>query len=397
LVHGAKKRKAMTSKQPDREPDIAWFWLVHRRMWPILGLVNLGLLAACSAAVIVAQTQVHAGDQPPDPQSAAIRAAVDRALPLLKTASAVEYPKHRDCFSCHNQGVPAVALALAKGRGFGVEAQTLRSIAGLTADDLESAFDEYASGKGQPGGVIRAGYALWTLDVAGWKADEITAAVAHYLGVADRTRGHWRSGSGRPPSENSEFTATFLALRGLQAFGGQASDSKRAKEPEPEIAERSRRALAWLKTARPHETEDRVFRLWAMKTAGASADELRAAASELLKTQRGDGGFSQLDESQKGKEPGRARELESDAYATGSALMALHLAGGLATDDPAYRRGLAYLISSQRADGSWLVKSRSKPFQPYFESGFPHGGDQFISAAATAWAVGALVLACPAS
>jgi hypothetical protein len=77
--------------------------------------------------------------------------------------------------------------------------------------------------------------------------------------------------------------------------------------------------------------------------------------------------------------------------------MALHLAGGLATDDPAYRRGLAYLIGSQRADGSWLVKSRSKPFQPYFESGFPHGGDQFISAAATAWAFGALVLACPAS
>jgi DNA-binding response OmpR family regulator len=30
-------------------------------------------------------------------------------------------------------------------------------------------------------------------------------------------------------------------------------------------------------------------------------------------------------------------------------------------------------------------------FQPYFESGFPHGPDQFISASATAWAVMALV------
>ncbi len=358
---------------------------------------KLGLLSNCLAVAIVAQVQ--AADKPPDVQSAAIRAAVDRALPLLKTASAVEYPKHRDCFSCHNQGVPAVALSLAKGRGFGVESQTLRSIAGLTADDLDSALDEYASGKGQPGGVIRAGYALWALDVAGWKPDEITAAVAHYLGVADRARGHWRTGSGRPPSESSEFTATFLALRGLKAFGEQALDSKKTKESEAEIAERSRKALAWLKTATPHETEDRVFRLWAMKVAGASADELRTAASELLKTQRGDGGFSQLDEdrNRKGKEPGRGGEPASDAYATGSALMALHLAGGLATDDPAYRRGLAYLIGSQRADGSWLVKSRSKPFQPYFESGFPHRGDQFISAAATAWAVGALVLACPAS
>jgi hypothetical protein len=87
--------------------------------------------------------------------------------------------------------------------------------------------------------------------------------------------------------------------------------------------------------------------------------------------------------------------LDSDAYATGSVLMALHLAGALSTNDPAYRRGVEYLIRTQRSDGSWFVKSRSKPFQPYFESGFPHGKDQFISAAATAWAVGAIALACP--
>ena len=85
----------------------------------------------------------------------------------------------------------------------------------------------------------------------------------------------------------------------------------------------------------------------------------------------------------------------SDAYATGSTLVALHLAGGVATDLPAYRRGLAFLVNTQRDDGSWFIKSRSKPFQPYFESGFPHGRDQFISAAATGWAVAALALACP--
>jgi hypothetical protein len=285
-----------------------------------------------------------------------------------------------------------VSLGLAKARGFAVEAQTLRSIASLTADDLDSALDEYQEGKGQPGGVVRAGYALWALDAAGWKPDDITDAVTHYLAVVDRARDHWQTRSGRPPSEHSDFTATFLALRGLKAFGSQPSDPKRTKEPE--LAERSRKALAWLKSARPHETEDRVFRLWAMKVAGASADDLRMAASELLKTQGVDGGFGQLDLDQKEKEP--ARVNKSDAYATGSALMALHLAGGLATDDPAYRRGVAYLVGSQRPDGSWLVRSRSKPFQPYFETGFPHGSDQFISAAATAWAVGALVLAIPA-
>jgi hypothetical protein len=41
-------------------------------------------------------------------------------------------------------------------------------------------------------------------------------------------------------------------------------------------------------------------------------------------------------------------------------------------------------------DGSWFVRSRTFPFQPYRESGFPHGKDQFISAAGTSWAVLAL-------
>ncbi len=46
-------------------------------------------------------------------------------------------------------------------------------------------------------------------------------------------------------------------------------------------------------------------------------------------------------------------------------------------------------------DGSWLVRTRSHPTQNYFESGFPHGADQFISAAATNWATQALLLSLP--
>jgi hypothetical protein len=52
-------------------------------------------------------------------------------------------------------------------------------------------------------------------------------------------------------------------------------------------------------------------------------------------------------------------------------------------------------MATQRPDGSWYVKSRSKPFQPYFESGFPYKNDQFISMAASSWAVAAHALACP--
>jgi hypothetical protein len=85
--------------------------------------------------------------------------------------------------------------------------------------------------------------------------------------------------------------------------------------------------------------------------------------------------------------------MASDAYATGQALVALSESAQVAVTDSAYKRGVQYLISNQRADGSWHVKSRAIPFQPYFESSFPHGTDQWISAAATNWASMALIRA----
>ena len=135
--------------------------------------------------------------------------------------------------------------------------------------------------------------------------------------------------------------------------------------------------------SQPIDTEDRVFRLWGLKYAAASREEIKAAAKQLLATQRTNGGWAQID------------ELASDAYATGSALVALHEAGGLATNDPAYRRGVAFLVHSQKDDGTWFVASRSQPFQLYFESGFPYGKDQFIAVAASGWAAAALALALP--
>ena len=57
-----------------------------------------------------------------------------------------------------------------------------------------------------------------------------------------------------------------------------------------------------------------------------------------------------------------------------------------------FKKGVEYLLKSQAADGSWHVKTRSLWVQPYFESGFPYGHDQWISAAGTSWAAMALSL-----
>jgi hypothetical protein len=305
---------------------------------------------------------------------AAIRGAIERALPLIQKG-AMGYIEQRTCFSCHHQALPMLALTLAKARGLPVDAEVIEEQARHTEADLAGAIEAYRTKQGQPGGVTRAGYALWTLEQGGRAPNVTTGAVTEFLLQRDRDRDHWPTSPGRPPSEASSFTSTYLALRALGTFATAAQKER--------VEARRHRVREWLEHTEGKDTEDRVFRLWGLSAAGAGAGASRSAAEQLRTTQRPDGGWAQLDDG------------SSDAYATGSALVALHQASGLSTEDPSYRRGLAFLIAHQEPDGSWHVRSRSRPFQTYFESGFPHEKDQFISIAGSSWATAALVLACP--
>jgi squalene cyclase len=147
-----------------------------------------------------------------------------------------------------------------------------------------------------------------------------------------------------------------------------------------DTADQVKRAQAWLATAKPYTTEDAAMQVLGLAWSQAATEPLRHAAKGLLSKQQPDGGWGQL--------PG----LESDAYATGQAMVALKTSGILSDSDPAGQRAQAFLLRTQLEDGSWLVRSRSNPFQTYKESGFPHGKNQWISAAGTSWAVWALSL-----
>ncbi|HLJ56892.1 MAG TPA: prenyltransferase/squalene oxidase repeat-containing protein [Chthonomonadaceae bacterium] len=313
---------------------------------------------------------------------AEIQRAVDRSAALL-AQSIAEYPKHNTCFSCHHHGVPALALSLARSHGLFTDGADGKSVAAAadtieqqTAKDLRGDLENYRKGAGQPGGVTRAGYALLALQACGTKADDVTAAVVGFLLQKNEDKGFWPAGSNRPPAEASPFTNTLLAIRALRAYGALAD--------KPAIDSRIERARQWLEQAEPKETEDRVFQLWALSEAGASPTVLDKWTKALVAEQRPDGGWAQL--------PGAA----TDCYATATVVAMLRICGLAPGTDPALQRGVAYLLHAQEADGSWHVVSRSKPVQPYFESGFPHGRDQFISAATTAWAICALTLCDPA-
>ena len=304
-----------------------------------------------------------------------LTAAITKSLPLLEQGAKGSLAQRKQCFNCHNQGLPVMALTTAQSRGFVIDREHLQQQLQFTADFLTRNKDRYREGMGQGGQVDTAGYALWALDLGGWKPDETTAAVAEYFLQYQQDREYWEPQSNRPPSEQSLFTSTYVAVRALKVFG--------VAEQQSRIEARIDRARQWVNTATPSDTEDRVFRLRVLQWISNSSCEREQAAMELLETQRQDGGW------------GQTAEMASDAYATGTALVALSDSGSLQPDAISYRRGLRFLLSSQQEDGSWHVVSHSKPIQTYFESGYPHGKDQFISMSAASWSTTALVLALP--
>lgn len=340
--------------------------------------LSLGLVLMFAGAWLAMGSRSARGEEGPAVVSEeAIRAAVEKSLPLLEAGARGSLEQRARCFTCHNQGLPILALTVARTRGFSIDREHLQRHLEHIAGFLRKNAENYREGRGTGGQADTAGYALWTLESGGWTADDVTAAVAEYLLRFQSERDHWEAVSRRPPSEQSHFTTTYLALRGLRTYG--------TSEQQERIAARFAAARNWLVSTPAADTEDRVFRLRALFLASAPEEELRQAAEELLASQLDDGGWSQL--------PGGS----SDAYATGSALAALCETGRLTPTDERYRRGLRRLIELQLEDGSWHVASRSKPFQTYFESGYPHGPDQFISIAAAGWATRALLLALPES
>ena len=304
-----------------------------------------------------------------------IRTAISKSLPLLEKGAKGSLEQSKRCFNCHNQGLPMMALVAARTRGFEIDSVHLTQQTQFVANFLTQNKEQYREGKGQEGQVDMAGYALWALDIGHWKPDDTTAAVAEYFLRRQAELEHWKPEARRPPAEQSFFTSTYVALRGLTIYG--------TGDQQERIEARIDRVRQWLMKTKPADTEDRVFRLRALQLIDSTEETLKQAATELIDTQHDDGGWAQCD------------DMSSDAYATGTALVALQESGGLTTVDRRYRHGLKYLISIQQDDGSWHVVSRSKPFQPYFESGYPHDTDQFISIAAASWSTTALALSLP--
>jgi ankyrin repeat protein len=304
--------------------------------------------------------------------AASIRAAIERSMPLLQKTDGV-FLKKSGCVSCHNNTLTAMTVAAARGKGIPVNEEMARQNLKTVANFIDGWRDRAFQGVGIPGDADTVSYILLGLGAEKHPADAATDAMAYFLRRTQLPTGQWRILAHRPPLESNDIQVTAASMRALQLYGPKAARADYDKTV--------RLAAGWLAKAAPRTTEERAFQLLGLGWSGAAKDALQKAARALVAEQRADGGWSQLP------------TLTSDAYATGQALVSLAESGTLATTDPAYKRGVQFLLNTQFEDGSWFVKTRAIALQPLFEIGFPHGRDQWISAAGTNWAAMALARA----
>jgi len=345
----------LLSKGAAREPALDW----ARRyqdpaILPLFGLTPAKL----------------AGDQPASPPRRNLREANAKALAAAQ-GPATRFLATGGCLSCHAQHLNGLAVAAAKPLGipadYELEARESRATAilrGAIEQQLFQVQDPVA-------GVDSLQFSLMQMAGSGVAATLATDSLLHHIAAMQRKEGDWPNYSvARPPLEDGGFSHTAKGIRALRLY---AIPARKA-----EFDDRVARAAAWLTQAEPLTTEDRTMQILGIAWAGRKVPANRM--QQLVSKQRLGGGWGQTD------------NLASDAYATGEALWALH-EGGMAASDPAYRRGVDYLLRTQEDDGTWRVVTRAFTFQPYFQSGFPYDHDQWISQAGTAVATIGLTFA----
>jgi ankyrin repeat protein len=355
----------------DWKGDTAFWWARRRGDPGVLALLGkasgMSLAEIARRAAPIERPRLHHaldGDS--------IRKAVAASLPLLQR-SGHTITQTRKCVTCHQHSLVAMTVGLARRHGFAVD----EDIAAAERDQVQALLGRRVPYLllGADLDPTLAAYSLVAFAAEGQRPNALTDALVHYLVLHQRQDGCWTPEAYRPPEDGSPFLFTAFAVRGLSAYAPRGRTA--------EVAGRIARARRWLVEAQPVETVDGACRLLGLKWAEAAAEEVEKAANFLLRQQRDDGGWAQFP------------TLPSDAHATGQVLFALHEAGGLPSNAPAYWCGVEFLLRSQLADGSWFVPTRCFPALAFSPSGFPHGRSQFISADATCWATMALVLAAP--
>jgi hypothetical protein len=280
-----------------------------------------------------------------------VHQAVDRAVKYLQGESAA-WLSTRKCAACHHVPMPLWALAEAERQGYAIDrkfvADTTESLLGSRDKLLASKIfpnpadppDPRPQGRGLNMGLPFLAVAAQSLPALTEGQKQSLRLIAEEIVKKQQPDGSWEffATLRRPPINESQTTDAAWITLALQGATGQAEHAALAK------------AIAWLDAAKPSDLhQDKVLKVLLGIRTGKARKTLQTTIDELLGLQRADGGWSQT-------VPG----WKSDAFATGQTLYVLSLAGFTA-ERPEIKRGIDFLVATQKPDGSWPMLSRSTP------------------------------------
>ena len=174
---------------------------------------------------------------------------------------------------------------------------------------------------------------------------------------------------GWPPYEHDDYFGAVVAAIGA----GHAPDGY-ARTPAAQAG--VARLRAYFASNPPPDLHHATMLLWASTRLGGllTAEQRSATMSRLRALQRPDGGWNLPSLGNWKRRDGTPNDPQapSDGYATGLAVFVLRQAGVPATD-PAIRRGVAWLLSNQRASGRWFTRSVNNDRHHYIT----HAGTAF--------------------
>jgi hypothetical protein len=298
-----------------------------------------------------------------------VGAAIDRGLDFL-VKDALAWKNTHNCVSCHHASLVIWSMREAKERGHAVNEPVLVEMTKWVAESGDG-----KTGVPRPAGVPKAlnAKAVWFALALGAdpKPDSVAQKALKLLWTtvkSDQTeKGSWASWpETRPPLfGNSDDSMTALAALAVLPAAANGDDELRVVRDK---------AVKWLaETKTDDDPQSIAMRLVLWTRLGRPAEEWGPLVRRIKEWQNANGGWSQ------------ARGMASDAWATGQALYALAHAG-IKPNEPVIARACAFLIETQRNDGSWPMTSRpTAPGGKGSTSLIP------ITGAGSAWAVLGLV------
>ncbi len=266
-----------------------------------------------------------------------IRPTIDRGLRFIE-ADAKKWKDERDCASCHHTPMMLWTLNAAKSRGYAINESLFTEMTEWALREDNAAKILYNADVPAEKQVyfIASTYVMLAFPdapPAGEKAAANIARVTAFLQEKQSADGSWPA-AGRQPVNATVESVTILNRIALAAPW--------AASAQPNVE----KANAWLKAQAPSdEFQTRNLELVLAVLENAPDVALLPLIDRISEKQNADGGWSQIP------------EMPSDAYATGQALYALARAR-CGYNFPSTARGIAFLQSTQKDDGSWPMESR---------------------------------------